>query len=340
MNHDPGQVRDTDARLHVVAAVIRRRDGDILVSRRPAHVEQGDLWEFPGGKLQPGETRRQALARELHEELGIEIERATPLLRVPHDYAARRVLLDVFSVDAWRGEPHGREGQRVRWVTPATLGTLPFPAANLPIVTAARLPRLCVVTPAPDAGFLVQLDACLARGASLVQLRAPSLSGAAYRELAVRALERCRARGARLLLNAAPALCGELGADGVHLNAQRLRATHERPVARDVLLSAACHDAAALAHARHVGVDFAFVSPVLQTPTHPAAAPLGWQALGALIAPSALPVYALGGLRPADLGRALAQGCVGIAGIGAFWRGVARLDDGALLAGAGLSGES
>jgi len=326
-------------RLHVVAAVIRRDDGRLLLGRRPAHVEQGDLWEFPGGKRQPGESRLQALARELHEELGIEIERAVPLLRIPHDYPARRVLLDVFVVDRWRGEAHGREGQDVRWVAPMALDAHAFPAANRPIVTAARLPRLCVVTPEPASSetesFIAALDACLGRGASLIQLRAPALSSTAYRSLAVAALARCRAHRARLLLNAEPALAVELEADGAHLNARRLAATATRPVPRSMLLSASCHDADELAHARRIGVDFAFVSPVLATASHPQALPLRWPAVEALVAPSAMPVYALGGLGPAQLAAALDAGCMGIAGIGAFWRGDSRLDDDALTAGLG-----
>ncbi|MGE3772074.1 MAG: Nudix family hydrolase [Gammaproteobacteria bacterium] len=337
-----GQQTDSsidDDRLQVVAAVIRRGDGHILLSRRPAHVDQGNLWEFPGGKRHAGEARVDALARELDEELGITIRRAIPLIRVPHDYATRRVLLDVFVVDRWQGTPHGREGQEIRWVAPSALDAHAFPAANLPIVNAARLPRACVVTPAPDAGppaFIEALDACLARGARLVQLRAPALSPAAYRALAVSALACCRARGARLLLNAEPALALELGADGAHLDARRLAATATRPVPRTVLLSAACHDADELAQAQRIGVDFVLISPVLATASHPAARPLGWSAVAALLAPSALPAYALGGVGPAQFDEALRAGCIGIAGIGAFWNGDAALDDEALSESLGL----
>lgn len=338
MNLAPDIVTD---RLHVVAAVIRRDDGHLLLSRRPPHVDQGDLWEFPGGKRQDGETRVRALSRELHEELGLEIQRALPLLRVPHDYPHRRVLLDVFVVDRWRGEAHGREGQEIRWVPPTALHALAFPAANLPIVAAAVLPRVCVVTPAPgedEGAFLAALDACLARGATLMQLRAPALAPARYEALARKALACCRVRGARLLLNADPTLVPEVGADGVHLNAHRLRSTPARPLPREYLVSASCHDGAELAQARRIGVDFVFVSPVLQTTSHPDAVPLGWSALAAMLAPTGLPAYALGGVGAAQLGDALLAGCVGVAGIGGFWSGERRLDDAALVAGLGAEG--
>jgi 8-oxo-dGTP diphosphatase len=318
------------ARLHVVAAVIRRNDGAILLSRRPAHVDQGDLWEFPGGKLHTGESRLQGLERELREELGLGIRRATPLLQVPHDYPTRQVLLDVFVVDAWDGEPLGLEGQTIRWVTPASLFDYDFPAANLPIVTAAQLPRVCVVTPPPGpdvADFLEALERCVARGARLVQLRAPALDLAQYRDVAAAALSRCRAAGARLLLNTEPSICEALGADGLHLNSRRLRACNTRPVPRRCLLSASCHDAAELAHARHIGVDFVFVSPVLPTASHPGVTTLGWDGLRALMSGLPLPAYALGGMGIDDCRQAVAAGCIGIAGIDRLWRGTRPLGD-------------
>ncbi len=318
------------ARLHVVAAVIRRQDGTTLLSRRPAHVEQGDLWEFPGGKLHAGETQAQGLARELQEELGINIRRATPLLQVPHDYPTRRVLLDVFVVDAWDGEARGLEGQAIRWVAPASLPDYDFPAANLPIVTAARLPRICLITPSPGpdfADFLRILELCIVRGVRLVQLRAPSLDLTQYRALAAEALSRCRAAGVQLLLNTEPALCAALGADGLHLNARRLRACASRPVSRRCLLSASCHDAVELAHAQRIGVDFVFLSPVLATASHPGATTLGWSGLRALTAELPLPAYALGGMGIEDCPQAVAAGCIGIAGIDHLWRGTQALAD-------------
>ena len=321
--------------LHVVAAVIRADDGRLLLSRRPAHVDQGNLWEFPGGKLQPGEGRGAGLARELAEELGIVVRRASPLMRVRHRYPARTVLLDVFVVDRWDGQPEGREGQQVRWVAPRELLELDFPAANLPLITAARLPRVCLVTPDPgpdQAAFLAGVAACLERGVRLVQLRAPAQTDAAYAALAERVLALCRSREARLILNADPALSLALGADGTHLNSQRLRETRARPVPRGHLLSAACHDSAELQRARELGVDFVFVSPVLPTASHPGATPLGFAGVSALLESAALPAYALGGVGVADLPCAVAAGCVGVAGIERIWAGQGPFDDASMAA--------
>lgn len=316
--------------LHVVAAVIRGSDGRLLLSRRPAHVDQGGLWEFPGGKLQAGEPRHAGLARELREELGIDVGRAVPLMQVRHHYPARSVLLDVFVVDRWQGAPHGREGQVVRWFEARELLELDFPAANLPLVNAARMPRVCLVTPSPGSepdAFLAGLRRCVERGVRLVQLRAPALGPDDYRGLAVRALSICREGGARLLLNAEPTLALELGADGAHLSAARLARCRVRPVPRDHLLSAACHDAGSLARARALGVDFAFVSPVLTTSTHPDATPLGFTRLAELAATEPLPLYALGGLGCEELPAVIAAGCVGVAGIARIWGGRGPFDD-------------
>jgi 8-oxo-dGTP diphosphatase len=122
--------------VHVAVGVIRGADGRILLSRRRDEAHQGGLWEFPGGKVESGETVQDALARELGEELGILVRRSEPLIEVRHDYGDKQVLLDVWWVTAFSGTPTGREGQPLSWVAPAALSEQAFPAANLPIVQA------------------------------------------------------------------------------------------------------------------------------------------------------------------------------------------------------------
>lgn len=123
-------------RLHVAVGVIRNPRGEILISRRPPDVHQGGLWEFPGGKVEPGESVIQALERELLEELGIRIASCRALLEVAHDYLDKAVLLDVWLVESFRGEPAGREGQALAWCLPERLHRYRFPAANTAIVDA------------------------------------------------------------------------------------------------------------------------------------------------------------------------------------------------------------
>ncbi len=298
------------------------RDGDrILLAKRPDHVDQGGLWEFPGGKREAGEAPRQALARELHEELGIVVRNARPLIRFTHRYPDKTVELDVWEVTAFDGIACGREGQPLRWVAPDDLRRVALPAANRAIVTAARLPDRYLITGAftDRADFLRRLERALAAGIRLVQLRAHGLEEADYLRLADAALARCHAADARLLLNAPADWVTRVGADGVHLTRWRLAAMSRRPLPEACLVAASVHDPQELSRAEALGVDFSVLSPVTPTRSHPQARPLGWARFGQWVAAARHPVYALGGLGADAVTRAREAGAQGVAAIGAFW---------------------
>jgi 8-oxo-dGTP diphosphatase len=317
----PGAGRDR-ALIHVAVAAIFNAAGEVLVARRPRHADQGDRWEFPGGKVERGETVRQALAREIAEEVGLRIEQARPLIRLRHDYPARSVLLDVWRVTAYSGEAHGREGQPLAWRLPQRLDPADFPAANPPIIMAARLPPLYPITPEPVPpypDFLARIQQLLDAGIRLLQLRAKSLRGAEFDALATAVIERCHAHRAQVILNGSPEQCLRLGADGVHLSSERLMSLSERPLPADRWIAASCHDQRQIAHAGRVGVDFITVSPVQPTLSHPAAVPLGWEGLRHLLETAVVPAYALGGVSSNDLEMAWGNGAQGIAGIRSLW---------------------
>ena len=312
----------TPARVHVAAAAIFDDRGRVLVSRRPAHVHQGDLWEFPGGKLEPGESAERALRRELYEELGIRVQAARPLIRVSHDYHDKPVLLDVWRVDNFTGTAVGCEGQAIEWVNIGSLGDYRFPAANTPIIKAVSLPDRYLVTPDPglDHGvFLDELERTLACGISLVQLRAKQLPDAALRTLLPKVQLCCREAGARLLLNTATDVAAGPGVDGVHLTSASLRALSARPLDSGKLVGASCHTLAEVQHAGELGLDFVVVSPVKATTSHPGARPLGYARLRQLTEQATVPVYALGGMRLTDLDEAFRLGAQGIAAISGLW---------------------
>lgn len=307
--------------VHVVAAVVCKGDA-VLVAKRPPAVHQGGKWEFPGGKVHAGESAREALVRELREELDIEVQAAYPLITVHHAYPEKSVVLDVWRVTAYMGEPHGREGQRIEWVEPGRLTRLDFPEANRPIVQAAHLPSLYLISDARRFGetvFLQRLEQALAAGMRLFQLREPHLAAADYRALARQVAQRCHHWGAKLLLNADPGWVEECGADGVHLNSRRLRALRARPLDRPYCVAASTHDAGELELAARLEVDFVVLGPVLPTLSHGWATPLGWQQFATLCAATNLPTYALGGQRVEHLSVAREAGAQGLAMISGVW---------------------
>jgi len=312
----------TPVRVHVAAAAVFDGRGRVLISRRPAHVHQGDRWEFPGGKLEPGESVESALHRELYEELGIRVQTARPLIRVLHDYDDKSVLLDVWRVDNFTGTAMGCEGQAIEWVSIDALGDYRFPAANTPIIKAVSLPDRYLVTPDPGLDhdvFLKELENTLACGISLLQLRAKQLPDAALRALVAKVQLRCRQAGARLLLNAETAVAAELGVDGVHLTSARLRALSARPLDSDHLVGASCHTLEEVQHAGDLGLDFVVVSPIKQTSSHPGVQSLGYGRLLQLTEQATLPVYALGGMLVSDLDEVFRHGAQGIAAISGLW---------------------
>ncbi|OQX04073.1 MAG: hypothetical protein BWK73_37345 [Thiothrix lacustris] len=311
--------------LHVVAAVIRGNDGKILLAQRPAHQHQGGKWEFPGGKVESGETPLQGLCRELHEELGINVQQAQPLIKVRYVYPERAVLLDVWEVTAFSGTAHGCEGQPVAWFTAEQLPALEFPSANYSIITAARLPDRCLITPEPHntTEFLQQLEQRLRAGIRLVVFRAKALAADEYVALAREVITLAHGFGAKVVLNSPPIHIAE--ADGLHLTSSQLWAEEgvcHTPLRGGQWLSASCHDARELQRAAEIGVDFALLSPVLPTLSHPGVVHLGWEAFAAAVENVNFPVYALGGMESSHVATARLHGGQGIAAIRSVWDGV------------------
>ncbi|BAW81098.1 mutator MutT protein [Candidatus Nitrosoglobus terrae] len=307
---------------HVAVGVIFNEQGQVLLSKRPSYVHQGNLWEFPGGKLNSGESVSQALSRELKEELGLKVLKARPLIQIHHNYSDCAVLLDTWKVEGFSGVARGREGQPIRWVWPKDLSHYNFPAANQSIVSAAQLPSTYLITGdlvGDQAVFLGYLSQSLIAGMRLVQLRAKTLSFSDYASLAEEAQSLCARYGAALLLNTTPIQAVALGADGVHLTSERLMLCSQRPLATSKWVAASCHSAEQLTHAANIGVDFAVLGPVLKTQSHPHALPLGWDQLQTLIAGVSFPVYALGGLGWEHLEESWNRGAQGIAAIRSFW---------------------
>lgn len=305
--------------LQVAVGVVKNAQDQVLISLRPPRLHQGGLWEFPGGKLERGESIEQALVRELKEELDISVISATPLITVKHQYPEIAVQLHVFLVEQFSGEARSCEGQPFKWVSSAELNRYSFPAANRPIITAAQLPPFyAILDDADESQLLVNLEKILAGGVKLVQARLKNLPLETVKAFVEEAYPLCKQQGAWLLMNS-DVVCGELvdSVDGVHLTGRHLMAASKRPKARQ-WVAASCHNLRELQHAQTIGVDFAVLAPVLATQTHPDTQPLGWAQFTKLVAQVNLPVYALGGLSVSGLNVARQAGGQGVSGIRAF----------------------
>jgi len=300
-----------DGSIHVAVGVIEGKNGKILLTRRPEHVHQGGKWEFPGGKVESGETVQQALSRELREELDIVPERLSPLIQIPFHYPEKHVLLDVWLVHQFAGTPTALEGQPMTWCQRDALGELEFPEANRPIIQALSLPDRVLITPSPlSASELLQglrhsLDAS---SPALVYLRNMAVTSEVVDIIHAAG---CMAVSRPDNFN--------VEVDGYHLTSDALMSLSVRPDADGKLLSASCHSIEQIEKANYLCLDYIFLSPVKQTSTHPDVAPLGWTKFSEWVGLAGMPVYALGGMQEDDICEAKAWGGQGVAAITGLW---------------------
>ena len=311
--------------VHVVAGVLRDALGRVLLARRTEGRDLAGLWEFPGGKVEPGEAPEAALVRELREELGIEAKVGAALIRVPQQYPDKRLVLDVRHVQ-FTGTPKGLDGQALVWAPLQTLASYPMPPADRPVVAALLQPDRYLVTPAPEAdehAWLHALVQALERGVQRVQLRAPGCDPQRWDRLVEQAATRCRDAGAEVLVN------GDLQLAQQHGIGLQLRSLQLHDPATGCALAAfqsagrrigaSCHDAHDLRRAQQLGCDFAVLGPVRQTATHPGVPGIGWEAFATMREQVSLPIHAIGGLGIDDIAVARAHGAQGIAAIRGLW---------------------
>ena len=305
----------------VAAAAIERPDGTFLLAQRPEGKPYPGYWEFPGGKIEPGEDPRAALTRELAEELGITVRAATPWITRIYAYTHATVRLHFFRVSAWDGEPQPLEDQAIRWQRVESPDVSPMLPANAPVLAALALPAIMVVSNAADGrgrGTSRQdpiswwIDKLAARAMSerlLVQIREKALPRLRVQHLLSRALVRAGPFGTRFVVNSDSGAFPQ--ADGLHLTARALMALDKRPATS--LAGASCHDEREIEHAAELGLDYIVVGPVAATASHPQAQPLGWRRFADLVRDRPMPAYAIGGMRRSMLTAAREHGAHGLA---------------------------
>lgn len=306
--------------VRVAAAVILRPDDRVLLAQRPPGKAYAGYWEFPGGKLEPGEAPLHALARELSEELGIRVRRAAPWLVQEYVYPHAHVELNFFRVFEWDGEPKSHDGQAFAWQRIGAFDVAPLLPANTRVLAALELPAIYGITCASVLGeveFLARAKRALERGLRMIQVREKVWSADRIANFVAALSALSEPYGATLLLNGDEDTARRLGVAGAHWTAARLAGASARP--RDLLVGASCHTRAEIERAGELDLDFVVLGPVCATPTHPKATPLGWEAFERMVERTRVPVYALGGLTRADLDVAIDRGAHGVAMLRGAW---------------------
>jgi 8-oxo-dGTP diphosphatase len=305
--------------VEVAAAVMLRADGsEFLLAQRPEGKVYAGYWEFPGGKVEPGESVRQALIRELQEELGITVTACSPWLTRQFTYPHATVRLNFWRVTAWDGEigiTAPLEHSAVDWQKIGEAATVaPILPANDPILKALSLPTTMAITNAEAEGTerqLERLEEALQGGLRLIQVRDKAWPPAQRLWFAEAVCRLAHNHGALVVINDDEDIARKVGADGIHLSSASLATCTQRP--DFTWVGASCHGAAEIVRTGELGLDYALLSPVLATPSHPEAAGLGWPEFARQLAGNTLPVLALGGMKPELLPEAQQHGAHGIA---------------------------
>lgn len=307
--------------VNVAAAVLTRPDGKVLLGQRAAGTFYPGYWEFPGGKVEVGESPRDALVRELSEELGIEVQQAYPWLMRQHIYEHAHVRLHFFEVPRWDGEPNDHVHAALAWQDPRHFNVSPMLPANGPILKSLRLPRMMGITNTAALGVTAQLDAidrAIEKGCRLIQVREKQMHGSELADFVGQIVLRSRKSNTLVVVNAAPVVAMEAGADGVHLDSATLMSAETRPTLEWV--GASCHNRTELEKVAALGLDYALLGSVRETASHPGQRGMGWDNFAALAAELPIPILALGGLNPADMTAAREHGAHGIAAIRGIWQ--------------------
>lgn len=323
---------------HAAVGVLQRDNGLVLLAERPLGKPWAGYWEFPGGKVEPDEQPEAALKRELQEELGITVKQVYPWLTRTFDYEAKydkngklespakTVKLHFFIVTEWDGEPFGMEKQTISWQNPEKVTVRPMLPANQPIFDALSVPHVYAITNMAELGedlFFERLKLALNNGLMMIQVREKQLDAEELEHFVERMVEVTEPYETKILLNSSipteenTRLRETFNLAGIHFNSADLMRLTAKP--KGLRCGASCHTPEELAHAETLGLDYALLSPVKDTKSHPGVKSMGWKGFEKVVSGCAIPVFALGGMQVDDLHEARMHGAHGIALLRGIW---------------------
>lgn len=304
--------------VKAVVGAIYNNQSQLLISKRQAHQFMPGFWELPGGKINEHESKKAAIARELKEELGIVVKKASLYKQMSHVYADRVVQLWIYNIDEYLNEANGLEGQQINWVDISDLYNHELLPTMKAFIDSITLPKKYWITPSSNhtsTAWIEKFEQKLNTDISLIQLRSKNVLD----ELFVTELHnKCRQNGIKLMLNTPHKSFNEAHCDGWHITTQEMMGLSTRPCADDKLLGASTHNLDEALKAQELGADFVVISPVQATQTHPDSQPIGWERATEVVEKLNIPVYLLGGMGLKDLDKAIKLGAQGIAGVSAL----------------------
>ena len=305
--------------IEASVGIIFNESFQLLMAERPQSKTWSGWWEFPGGKIEKGETPLEALKRELKEEIGISVIDAEKWIVRKYAYEDYEVILHFYKVTQWSGNIEAKEEQKISWVLPDNNKVSPVLSANDLIFKAISLPDTYAITNAYEysGNFLNKVEQKLNNGLGLIQIREKAIAKNAFIELSKEIIQMAGNFDAKVMINSDINLAYKLNADGVHLNSLLLHSLSEIP--KDLLVSASCHSARDIEKAMTMDVSFVVLSPVQKTQSHPNTTPIGWDDFSKITQNYNIPIYALGGMKQDDIENAFNAGAIGIASQRAIW---------------------
>lgn len=306
--------------INVAVGVLIDSNKKILLAKRTRSRSWSGWWEFPGGKLENNESPEEALARELKEEVGVDVVTCEKWVTRNYSYEEHNVTLYFFKVTEWNGELTPRESQKLLWIDPLEANKTTILPPNVFILNALSLPTqygITNISETPKEIFLTQLLKQLKQGLKMIQIREKNLTLEEIKEITLEIIKICKPYSAKVILNSSIELANTVSANGVHLNSIELKKFTIKP--KNIIISASCHSEEDVQIAQDKGIDFVVLSPVNTTISHPRIVPMGWSKFLKISNKFNIPIYALGGMEKSHINIALDSGAIGIASQRAIW---------------------